>query len=133
MGRTTEDCRIVLRPYNPAEAISIADAARRAGIGETTAREWCSRYALGRKSGGHWRVSIIALEMHLDGDEEALALYHAGELQHERVRAYYARLNVPVPMAGTNTARTLATAGFANSAAKHEAALGQNGGNDRVL
>ncbi len=127
MNRTTEDSRIVLRPYNPDEAKSIAEAATRAGIGETTAREWCSRYALGRKRGGHWRVSIVALEMHLDGDEDALALYHAGELQHERVRAYYARLNVPVPMAGTDTARSVASVGFA------EDALGRNGGNDRVL
>jgi hypothetical protein len=41
-------------PYDPAEAISTAEAARRAGQAERIVREWCALHKIGRKIGGDW-------------------------------------------------------------------------------
>jgi hypothetical protein len=37
------------------------------------------------------------LRMLLDGDDEALALYHAGRRDHPRVEGYFERAGVPLP------------------------------------
>ena len=89
--------QVVLLPYDPAEAIGITEAARRAGKGERTLREWCALHRIGRRIGGRWAVSQPALDMLLDGDLEALEAYLAGDRASERVRSYYARRSIPVP------------------------------------
>jgi len=53
----------VLRPYNRAEAIPVAEAALIAGCSVRTMREWCARYDIGRRIAGQWAVSRVALAM----------------------------------------------------------------------
>ncbi len=45
----------ILRPYYLAEAIGVAEAARQAGKGMRTMREWCAMYRIGRIIGGAGR------------------------------------------------------------------------------
>ena len=59
----------VLRPFNAAEVIGIAEAAEMASISPRTMREWCQMYPIGRCVGGHWKVSKPALQMLLDGND----------------------------------------------------------------
>ena len=69
----------ILRPFNRAEVLLIAQAALLAGCSVRTMRDWCFRYDIGRKVRGRWYVSKVALAMFLDGDREALAQYLAGD------------------------------------------------------
>jgi hypothetical protein len=55
----------VLRPFNRGEALSIAEAARLAGRSVRTFRDWCARLDIGRRIGGQWAVSRVALAMFL--------------------------------------------------------------------
>jgi hypothetical protein len=87
----------ILRPYDPAEAIGTAAAAKRAGKHERTIREWAGLYNIGRRIGGRWKISAPALEMLLAGDVEALDKYLAGDRTSERVQAYYAQLGIRHP------------------------------------
>ena len=50
---------------------------------------WAERYGIGRKIGGDWHISRVALQMLLDGDTAALATYHAGNRTCPAVRAYF--------------------------------------------
>ena len=86
----------VLRPYHRSEALSIAEAAKLAGRSVRTVREWCGRRDLGRRIGGKWAVSRVALAMFLDGDREALTAYLRGDRSSTAVRAYFERCGVPV-------------------------------------
>jgi hypothetical protein len=84
-----------LVPYNAREAISITCAAKRAGKSDTTIRGLCQRRHIGRRIGGTWSVSQVALAMWLDGDMDALAAYHDGARAHyEPVAKYYRRLGL---------------------------------------
>jgi hypothetical protein len=87
----------VLRPYTRAEAIPVAEAARIAGRSVRTMREWCLRHDLGRRIGGQWAVSKIALAMHLDGNKEAVAAYLAGDRSSPIVTEYFERFGVTLP------------------------------------
>lgn len=82
----------VLIPFNRAEALTIAGAARIAGRSPRTLREWCHLHDIGRRIGGQWAVSKVALAMHLEGNREALALYHCGDRSSPAVTSYFARL-----------------------------------------
>jgi hypothetical protein len=55
----------VLRPFHRAEVLSIAEAAAIAGRAVRTLREWCFCHDIGRRIGGRWAVSKIALTMWL--------------------------------------------------------------------
>jgi hypothetical protein len=71
------DERLILVPYDRREALSIEQAAERAGKSASTLRNWCEQHGIGRRIGnGHWEVSRVALQMFLDGDRNALACYH---------------------------------------------------------
>jgi hypothetical protein len=87
----------VLRPYHRSEALSIAEAARVAGRSVRTIRDWCARLDLGRRIGGQWAVSKVALAMLLDGNKEALAVYLAGDRSSPIVAEYFSRCGVPLP------------------------------------
>jgi hypothetical protein len=87
----------VLRPYNRAEAIPVAEAVLIAGCSVRTMREWCARYDIGRRIGGQWAVSRVALAMLLDGNKEALVAYLAGDRSSPRVTEYFERCGVPLP------------------------------------
>ncbi len=86
----------VLRPFHRSEVLSIAQAAHIAGKSVRTIREWCARLDIGRRIGGQWAVSKVALAMLLDGSEEVLKAYLAGDRQSEGVTTYFARCDVPL-------------------------------------
>jgi hypothetical protein len=67
-----------LKPPVLAERIGTAEAARRAGRSERTIREWCCLHRIGRRIGGRWAVSAVALDMLLNGDIQSLDAYLAG-------------------------------------------------------
>jgi hypothetical protein len=87
-----DDDEFILRPFDAREAIRVNVAARLAGVAPRTIQYWCTVHRIGRRvGGGHWRVSRVALAMHLDGDEEALRLYLGGDRASTRVAAYFRR------------------------------------------
>ncbi|CAJ0867489.1 hypothetical protein AMST5_01959 [freshwater sediment metagenome] len=80
----------VLRPFDRAEAVTVASAAKKAGVSERTVQNWCVAHRIGRRiAGGPWRVSSPALLMLLDGDERALRAYRQGDRVSERVLHYF--------------------------------------------
>jgi hypothetical protein len=87
----------ILRPYNAAEALTVRQAAALAKRSVRTIREWAARFDLGRRIGGAWAISGPALLMHLDGNREALSLYHAGDRHSPIVTEYFQRCGVPLP------------------------------------
>jgi hypothetical protein len=105
----------VLVPFDPREGISLKAAAARSGKSETTVRDWCKAYGLGRRvGGGVWVVSQVALSMHLDDDRKALAAYLAGNRSSAAVLAYYSRHGVPLPkLAFIHSATSTKSAGVA--------------------
>ena len=88
----------VLRPFHRSEAIPIAEAARIAGRSVRTLREWCARLDIGRRIGGQWAVSRVALAMFLEGNMEALAAYLRGDRTSPMIIACFERCGVPLPM-----------------------------------
>jgi hypothetical protein len=96
MGKAVDEPQ-VLRPFYRSEARSIAEAAEIAGRSPRTLRQWCLLYDIGRRIGGQWAVSKVALAMWLDGNKEALAAYLAGDRSSPTVTAYFERCGVPLP------------------------------------
>ena len=86
----------ILRPYILAERIGTAEAARRAGRSERTIREWCCLHRIGRRIGGRWAVSAVALDMLLNGDNSSLDAYLAGNRTLPAVVTYFERCGVPL-------------------------------------
>ena len=84
----------ILKPFDAREAVPLPIAAAKiARKSERTLRNWCVEHGLGRRIGGRWSVSRVALAMYLDGNESALAEYHCGARAHsETVAVYYRRL-----------------------------------------
>lgn len=87
---------IVLKPYDPREAISPDIAARQTHRTTETMRQWASLYALGRKVGGRWFLSRVALAMFLENDFTALKAFHLGDRASELVEPYLKRLALSV-------------------------------------
>jgi hypothetical protein len=86
----------VLRPFHRSEALTVDEAALIAGRSPRTIKEWCQLHDIGRKVGGRWMVSSIALAMWLDGDRATLAWYLAGDRTTAIVTAYFERCGVPL-------------------------------------
>jgi hypothetical protein len=85
----------ILIPFDAREAVSLPIAAKIATRSERTVRSWCVAFTIGRKIGGHWAVSRIALAMYLEGDKDALKAYLLGARGHwPAVTAYYKRLGL---------------------------------------
>jgi hypothetical protein len=91
MSVTTTDERKILVPFNTRECFSLAQAAGVAGRTESTLRNWCDEHGLGRRIGGKWAVSKVALRMYLEGDLKALRAYHAGNRTDPGVVRYFER------------------------------------------
>jgi hypothetical protein len=87
----------ILRPFHRSEAIPIAEAAAIAGRSVRTLRDWCLLHDIGRRIGGQWAVSKVALAMLLHGDTEALEAYLAGDRSSPTVASYFERCGVPLP------------------------------------
>jgi hypothetical protein len=86
----------VLTPYDPKEGLTLKEAAGRAGRSPGTIRNWCEGEGLGRRIGGKWCVSKVALEMYLDGETGALTRYLEGDRQAADVVSYFKRFGLPV-------------------------------------
>jgi hypothetical protein len=82
-----------LVPFAKEERISVKEAAAVAGRSERTVRNWCVERGIGRRVGGIWAVSKVALVMWLDGDLAALAAYRdqGARGSSEPVASYYRR------------------------------------------
>jgi hypothetical protein len=87
----------ILIPFHRSEVLPIPEAAAIAGRSVRTMREWCQRHDIGRRIGGQWAVSKVALAMQLDGDRAALKAYLAGDRRSPAVAAYFERCDVPLP------------------------------------
>jgi hypothetical protein len=84
-----------LIPFDSREAVSLRRAAEIADKSESTMRTWCHRYHMGRRIGGAWAVSRVALQMVLEEDWDTLADYLRGDrAQYGRVGWYYRRLGL---------------------------------------
>jgi hypothetical protein len=95
MSVTTTDERKILVPFDKRECISLKEAADIADRSESTMRNWCDEYRLGRRiGGGPWMVSKVALAMFLDGDLKALRAYHACVWTDPGVATYFERENL---------------------------------------
>ena len=75
-GDPTE--RVIMVPFDARESLSIAVAAKLSAKAPNTIRLWAERYGIGRKIGGDWHISRVALQIFLDGDTATLSAYHAG-------------------------------------------------------
>ena len=82
--------RLVLVPFAKEECLSIRQASSEAGVSGQSIRNWCDQYGLGRKIGAQLKVSKVALRMFLNGDKNALAMYHRGDRSSGVVKHYYA-------------------------------------------
>jgi hypothetical protein len=93
MTKTDPNCdrRQILIPFDLRECISRSDAAKRAGVTAGAISGWCVKFGIGRRIGGHWKISKVALRMHLEGDREALGAYHVSNRTDPRVIAYFVR------------------------------------------
>lgn len=83
--------RQILVPFDARESIPISLGAKLSGKSGNTIRGWAERYGIGRKIGGGWHISRVALQMFLDGDIDALAAYHTGDRTDPAVRSYFER------------------------------------------
>ncbi len=87
---------IVLSPYDKREAMSLKEAADRAGKSVSTIKNWCLNRGIGRRvAGGTWCVSRPALEMLLENDDAALLSYHSGNWADPIVKDYFERVGLP--------------------------------------
>src|SRR4051794_30712098 len=89
----------ILVPFDAREALPLKAAAATANRSQSTIRGWCSLHAIGRRIpfNGPWLISVVALQMLLDGDRRALRAYLEGDRTSELVVRYYRRLGVPLP------------------------------------
>jgi len=85
----------VLIPWNPAEAITVAQAAAIARKSARTVRDWAAQYDIGRRVVGEdWMLSRVALLMLLEGDRASLAAYLAGDRESQTVTDHFRRAKV---------------------------------------
>jgi hypothetical protein len=80
---------MVLTPFDAREALTLQEAAKLATVSETTIARWCNEFHIGRKIGGTWRVSRVALHMKLDDNGWALVAYLDGDRTSQRVTQYF--------------------------------------------
>jgi Helix-turn-helix domain len=88
------ELRMVLIPFDAREALTLQKAAKIATVSETTIARWCKKPGIGRKIGGAWRVSRVALQMMLDDNGWALVAYLNGDRTSQRVTRYFLDLGL---------------------------------------
>lgn len=93
----------ILRPFDVSEAVPVSIAARIAGVKPRTMQCWAAEKGIGRKVGGHWRISRVALAMYCDGDMAALRAYQSGDRTSERVARYFLLAGLKNPQNAQNT------------------------------
>jgi hypothetical protein len=90
------DC-FVLRPFDRREALTVSGAVEISGFPQSTVYWLVDHRGIGRRVAGRVLVSKIALAALLDGREDVLRAYLAGDRESAEVLAYFRRLGVPVP------------------------------------
>jgi hypothetical protein len=84
-----------LIPFAVEECLTVGQAATLTGKSQRTIRNWCAQHGIGRRIGGAWAVSKVALQMVLEDDLDVLSAYHDGaRAQYEPVASYYRRLGL---------------------------------------
>jgi hypothetical protein len=84
-----------LIPFAVEECLTVGQAATLTGKSQRTIRNWCVQCGIGRRIGGAWAVSKVALQMVLEGDQDVLSTYHDGaRAQCEPVASYYRRFGL---------------------------------------
>ena len=91
----TADEPQVLNPFSRAESRTTAEAAEFAGRPVRTIRRWCEQRNIGRRIGGEWAVSIVALDLFLSGEHQALTAYLRGDRQSPEIVEAFERHGVP--------------------------------------
>ena len=86
----------LLNPFSTAEAMLLGEAAERTGWAAVTLRERAVKYGLGRKIAGRWTFSRVALELFLNGRDEALSRYLSGDRTDPEVVETFEKLGVPL-------------------------------------
>ncbi|MDH2400456.1 hypothetical protein QCM77_10975 [Bradyrhizobium sp. SSUT18] len=86
----------ILEPFVSEEAMTSACAEARAGVTERTILNWSEGHGIGRLIAGRWKISRVALEMLLEGNSAALALYLDDDREDRRVAEYFERHGVPL-------------------------------------
>src|SRR3954470_10355032 len=87
----------LLKPYNAAEAISVAEAARRAGVSREKIRLWVLHFSIGRKlADGQYRVSAVALQLLLDDNKDGLRRYLTGDRLSADVCSTFDACGIPI-------------------------------------
>ena len=107
--------RGLLNPFTTAEAMLLGEAAERTGWAAVTLRERAVKYGLGRKIGGRWTFSRVAVELFLNGRDEALSHYLAGDRTDPEVVETFAKLGVPLTPPPTH--KSASRGGAAHAAA----------------
>lgn len=89
-----------LIPFDPREAMSVSEAARRWRLEGRKLRRWAEERGIGRTIGGRVLLSQPALIMLLEGDDEALRQYLQGDRSSFDVTRYFDRCGLQgVPFA----------------------------------
>ncbi len=105
----------LLSPYISEEAALMGVAVQRTGWSDATLRDRAVRFGLGRKIGTRWTFSRVAIELFLNGQDEALAAYHRGDRSDPIVAETFERLDVPLTPPPTH--KSASRGGAAHAAA----------------
>ncbi|WP_336489689.1 hypothetical protein [Methylobacterium nigriterrae] len=89
--------RKVLVPYIAEEAITATEAQALLRRCRRSLDYYIKDHGIGRRIHGRVAVSRVAVQMLLEDDREALALYVSGDRSSDQVAAYYHRLSIPLP------------------------------------
>lgn len=84
-----------LNPFRLDLVMPLAEASERSGRSVSTVRTWCARHHVGRKVGGEWAIDRVAFDLFLDGRNDALRRYLAGDRTDPEVIETFERLGVP--------------------------------------
>ena len=89
------------RFYNPTELCDLSWAAEYANRCKASIRLYGKRHGIAWPVRGRTVVSVIALQMLLEGDYATLERWRSGDVAHPDVRFYYDRLNIALPATAT--------------------------------
>ncbi|GEP06623.1 hypothetical protein [Methylobacterium oxalidis] len=86
-------------PIDRFEFISVREGMKLTGLGRWAFMALVNEHGIGRKLGGRgrWRVNRIALQLLLDGRDDLLEAFRAGERAHPEILEAYRALRVPAP------------------------------------
>ncbi len=87
----------VLRPFNRAEALTVAEAMNASGLPRSTVYWLVDHRSIGRRVAGRVMVSRVALSMLLDGREDLLEAYLSGDRESAAIVGYFERHGIPLP------------------------------------